>query len=68
MTVAAMIEQLERMPRTHKLTVCDRDGRDDEILAITDGGEEECVIIDLGTQDDIEVSQEWPLGWHRVEV
>ncbi len=66
MTVAAMIEQLERMPSTHELVICDMQGNDWPVLAVTDGGEENAVIVDVGTQDDVTVSQEWPLGWDRV--
>jgi hypothetical protein len=66
MSVGTMLELLAGMPRDYELTVCDVQGNDWPILAVTDGGEENAAIIDLGTQDDVEAAEEWPLGWDHV--
>ncbi len=66
MTVAAMIDQLSSMPQDYELVICDMQGQDWPVLAVTDGQEERAVIVDVGTQDDVAVTEEWPIGWDHV--
>ncbi len=68
MSVGSLIEQLLALPADYEMVICDGQGQDWPILAVSDGGEERAVIIDVGTQDDLAVTEEWPLGWKRVEV
>ncbi len=66
MSVGTLIDLLARIPLDREVIICDPQGNDHDILAVTDGGEEGIGIIDLGTQDDIAATEEWPIGWNRV--
>ncbi len=66
MSAGTLKSLLASMPDDYEVTVCDTAGIDWPILAVTDGGEENAVILDVGTQDDIEAGEQWPIGWESV--
>ncbi len=66
MSVGSLRLQLANLPDDYEVTICDTHGQDWPILAVTDGGEEGAAIIDIGTQDDVAVTEEWPIGWDHV--
>lgn len=66
MSVGSLRMQLAALPDDFEVTVCDAQGQDWPILAVTDGGEERSCIVDIGTQDDLDVAAQWPIGWDHV--